>query len=241
MSATKSNERRLGRAPRPRPGLRIRLWQFTNGIAEWFDRDHYRRVLLGSILLGAIATIGWAMFVQLGDVRQLVSYIDQEAELRARAYSLKPPIALELDEVKSAIARAEARIVTDYGTLAGWLHSLQTTARARGVDLTYVVHEEQPFSDRAGLVAVPISFTGHRRERATQNPYHTSLEILRQVAEGRWLGELVGASGEGQGEGLVELKLEYRVWMHADDAFGADPIGDPTEDPTVATTLPDES
>lgn len=245
MTVKGDDRRGDGRAPRPRPGPRIRLWQITNGIAEWFDRSLYQRVLLGTLLLGALATIGWAMFVQLGGVRQLVSQIETEAALRARVYELEQQAPVDSRGIETAITSAEVRIVTDYGTLAGWLHGIQDAATARGLELTYVVHDEQPFADRPGLIAVPISFTGHRRERATRNPYYAGLEILRQVMESPWLGELIGASGEGQGKGLVELEFEYRIWMRADSAFGTDPIDPASEsasesanDPTLASIPP---
>ena len=86
---------------------------------------------------------------------------------------------------------------------------------------------------RAASAAKPARTAGRPATRA--KPYVSGLSLLRQLGDGPWAGELVAASGEGEGQGLQRLRFEYRVWMRTRDGFDRAPDGSAEADATLAT------
>ena len=236
MNIGADERRRDGRAPRPHAGLRLRIWRAINGLAEWCDRSAYQRTLLGALIALPIVAIGWALFIHLAETAELVSQIDQQTQLEQQIYDSEQKISAVPPDLAAAIAHAEARVVTDYGTLAGWLHSLQIAASALGLELSYVVNEELPLAERPGLIAVPIVFSARRHDANASTAYDATLALLQRIASGPWVGELVASEGEGLGAGLADMKFEYQIWMRAEQGFGPTPATTTPSDTAVAAT-----
>ncbi len=224
---TAADRRRDGRAA-PLASRRIRIAQHVSEAADWFARNLYTKTLLGALLSGAIAVTCWAMLVQLETANEFNSAIQREVSLRLALDDLKATVLrLQYQHLEDKIEVAEHKLIPDYGTLAKWLHDLQAASATRGIDLTYTVNEEQHMASRPGLLAVPLLLTVQAHEGVHAQPYGEGLALLRQLSEGAWAGELVAASGDGEGKGLSRMNFEYRIWMRTRDGFDHDATQSP--------------
>lgn len=238
---TQNIERRRDGRAAPSASWRIRIGQSTSEVADWFARDVYTKALLGALLVSAIVVLCWSLVVQLRTANDFNAAIQREIGLRLQRDDQRAMIKhLVGQDFATKIARAEQRLVPDYGNLAGWLHDLQAACAAQGILLTYTVNEEQRFDNRPGLLAVPLMVSLQRLPSSIASPYISGVSLLRQLTDGPWAGELVAASGEGEGRGLQRLRFEYRIWMRTRDGFDRSPDRGAEVDATLATQTPED-
>ena len=233
---TTSNERRRDGRAAPTAGWRIRVAQGVSEAADWFARDLITQSLLGAVLLTAIGLLGWTLAVQLKAGNEFNAAIQREVSLSLALEDLRATVLrLRYQHLADKVAAVEQKLVPDYGSLAKWLHDLQAASATRGIALSYTVNEEQVMAARPGLLAVPLLLTVQARAGVRADPYGEGLALLRLLGDGPWAGEVVATDGEGEGQGLVRMSFEYRIWMRSRDGFG--PPQDPTLDAEPAVVV----